>query len=111
MNTNSWGINPYARYFAISKGNFGFYLQGGVSYVSYGDDVHLYQNIDDEEYLLIKNTFYVGINPGISYKLGERFRLTAAFGNLGYTHYGEDLSRFALNVDMSSLRFGLYWSF
>ena len=114
MNTyswGSWGINPYVRYFAISKGNFGFYLQGGVSYVFYGDDEYLYQNIDDEEYLLIKNIFYVGINPGISYKLGDSFGLTAAFGNLGYTYYGEDLSRFGLNVDMSSLRFGLFWTF
>jgi len=102
VKTTSFGINPYARYFLISKGNFGFYMQGGLSYVSSKDDS------DDAEAF---NTFYIGINPGVCYKLGDNFGVTASFGNLGYTSYGEDVSAFGLNVDMSSLRFGLHYSF
>ena len=102
VKTTAFGVNPYVRYFAISKGNFGFYLQGGLSFVS---------TKADYEGAAALNTFYIGINPGVSYKLGDKFGLTAAFGNLGYASYGEDVSEFGLNIDMSSLRFGLHYSF
>ena len=100
VNTTAFGINPYARYFFISKGNFGLYLQGGLSYVS--------SKVEDLDAV---NTFYIGINPGIAYTLGSNFGITASFGNLGYTNYAEEVSRFGLNVDASSLRIGLHYSF
>ena len=102
VNTIAIGFNPYARYFMISKGNFGFYLQGGFSFVTSMVDI---DGVDPV------NTFYIGINPGISYSLGKHFGLTAAFGNLGYTSYNKDHDNFGLNVDMSSLKFGLSWLF
>ena len=107
VKTTAFGVNPYVRYFLISKGNFGFYLQGGLSYVSSKLDVD-----GADAY----NIFYVGINPGVSYKLTDNFGINASFGNLGYTDFGkndadESVSNFGLNVDMTSLRFGLFWAF
>ena len=108
--TTSFGVNPYVRYFAISKGNFGLYLQGGLSFISC--------TADEPDPITWKpksgdafNVFNIGINPGISYKLGDNFGVTAAFGYLGYASVGDDASAFGLNVDMSTLRFGLSWSF
>ena len=93
-------FNPYARYFLIQDGDFGFYLQGNVDLLM------------ETEY----KTTYFGINiaPGVSYNVGP-FTATAAFGWLGFettsVDGGDSDSTFGLSLKMSSLKFGLSYNF
>jgi outer membrane protein len=100
---SAFGIAPYVRYFLIQSGNFGLYLQGGGQY-SFVDD-----GSDDNT-----NYFNIGVLPGISYKFSDKFSATASFGWLGYenTKKGDaKLDEFGLQLDGSSLKFGLYYNF
>ena len=96
-----FGFNPYARYFVIQDGDFGFYLQGNVKFLT--------------ETSAKTNTFGINIAPGISYNVGP-FTATAAFGWLGFetTSYDGPIdsdNRFGLSLKMSSLNFGLSYNF
>lgn len=99
----AFSVAPYFRYFLVQKGNFGLYLQGGGQYTSVDDDS------DDKT-----NYFNIGILPGISYSFSDKFSATASLGWLGYenTKKGDrKLNEFGLNLDGSSLKFGLYYNF
>ncbi len=89
-----FGVNPYARYYAYKFGKFGFYLQGGFELWN-GNDA---------------TTWSVNIKPGVQYGISERFAINATFGKLGYFDYDGD-SEFALDLDGSSLNFGLTYKF
>ena len=104
-NPFAFRLSPYGRYFLIQDSGFGFYLQGGIDFLS-----------ESESVLGPKNSLFgIGINPGISYNVGP-FTATAAFGWLGFQTYSEDgvddnLNSFGLNVNMASLKFGLSYNF
>ena len=99
-NVITWGVNPYARFYAVKADRFGFYLQGGVSYAS-----------EKEESASEADTmFYAGIKPGVSYSISDRFTINATFGNLGYFDNGH-YSNFELSLSAATLAFGLTISF
>ncbi|MCL2510493.1 MAG: porin family protein [Bacteroidales bacterium] len=114
LKTTAFGVNPYARYFLISAGNFSFYVQGGLSYVS--STAEYIAGVDADGKAKIEkadaiNTLEIGFNPGIAYKLGDKFGLTASFGKLYYKDLGEDTNELGLKIDASSLKLGLHYSF
>jgi len=100
-NPFAFRFNPYARYFLVQDGNFGFYLQGGVDFMT--------------ETASKINVLGIGINPGVSYNIGL-FTATAAFGFLGFETLGgdgisESVSVFGLDLNMATLNFGLSYNF
>ncbi|MFR9165695.1 MAG: outer membrane beta-barrel protein [Dysgonomonas sp.] len=67
-------INPFVRY-TFLKGNIGaLFIDGGVK-AKFGKAL-------DEDL----TEYGVGITPGAIINVGNGFSVTAAFGNLGYTH-------------------------
>ena len=105
LNCTSFGIAPYFRYFLVQKGNFGLYLQAGGQFATSKYD---YDDAESTTY------FNVGVLPGISYSFSDKFSATASFGWLGYEQAKQDdakMSEFGLNLDGSSLNFGLYYNF
>lgn len=102
---NTFGVNPYARYYFLNSGNFRLYGQLGFVYSSSDPDI---DNADSTDYLEF------AVRPGISYNVSDRFAINATFGALGYSQEKEGdykESTFGLNLDMSSLRFGFTVSF
>lgn len=95
-------VNPYLRYYAIQEGNFGLYLQGNVNW--------------EYETEAKENTIGVFFNPGVSYAISSKFTATATFGRLGYQYSKADADKdakneFGLKLNMSSLNFGLSYTF
>lgn len=108
----NFGISPYVRYFLHQGDNFGFYLQGGVDFL---------QEKSEDTYKgeSTTTTWGVGLLPGVSYALSSHFSVLASFGTLGYTsnevkETGADNrtnNTFGLNLDASTLKFSLRYTF
>ena len=110
---NSFGINPYVRYYACTADKFSFYVQGGFEFVS---------SKADAEGAKAANNFGVNIRPGVQYSLSDKFAINATFGELGFSsgknyHYGAGdpvevkETNFGLNLSMATLLFGITYSF
>lgn len=98
--TSVFGFNPYVRYHICASNRLTFYLQGGFDLAS----------LDPDEGS--SSTYWgVGINPGVAYRMSDKFTLTAAFGYLGYQDFDDDHTRFGLDLDMSTLKLGLNFKF
>ncbi len=102
LTLNTFGVNPYVRYHFIAKGAFKMYGQADFIYASAKQDADGAESTD---------FFSVGVKPGVSYNLSDCFAINATFGNLGYEDMKDTYSRFGLNLDMSSLKFGFTVSF
>ena len=104
--THSYSFAPYARYNFIRKDKFKLFLDGGVEITSLGSD--------EQEYTI----WNVGIKPGLSYSLTEKFSLVAHMGFLGYQKVDDDLlggsliyrNGFGFDFD-NNVSFGVYYSF
>ena len=105
---NTFGINPYFRYYASGIGEkFKIYLQAGFTYAKTETDI---EGAFDLTY------FDIMVRPGISYNFTDIFAINATFGKLGYSKTSIDkiddsINEFGLNLDTSSLRFGFTVSF
>ena len=77
-NSNTWSINPYVRYTFVHAGNFSVFCDGGIAYSS----KHFNGTTD---YRTNTNTFSIGVNPGIAYKLSDKVSILAHFGDLSYS--------------------------
>ncbi len=94
-------LNPYARYYACTVDKFSFYVQGGFHFATSK------YNYDNAESV---NTMGILIKPGVSYNLSDKFAINATFGNLGWENFKQDeykVNSFGLNLDMSTLLFGI----
>jgi len=100
VKTSMFGINPYARYYACTADKFSFYLQGGFHYTS--------GKTEDADAF---NNWGINIKPGIAYNLSDKFAINATFGNLGYNDFNGDASSFGLDINMSTLLFGVTYKF
>ncbi|MDR0294760.1 MAG: porin family protein [Prevotellaceae bacterium] len=99
--TTIWGVSPYARFYPIKAERFGLYLQAGVSFLS----------SKHENASKASNMFYAGIRPGVSYNLSDSFAIHATFGDLGFWDLPGDQSIFGLNLNTSTLLFGITIAF
>lgn len=107
--SNMFTINPYVRYKFVHRGNFCFFLDGGLDYSTR----HINGTSD-----LVGNMNSVGISfrPGISYAISPRVGLVAHMGELGYAHDWMDVKtiddtimhdKFILGIT-NSISFGAY---
>ncbi len=101
--TNSFAINPYARYKAVKAGNFTFFLDGGFAYQL----AHTH-GVDDNT-----NTWEIAIKPGFSYAVSPKVSLVAHVGKLGWAFSKTgDIKTNQVNIGVdNAVSFGAYVSF
>ena len=97
-------FNPYVRYTFLRAGNFSVFADGAFDLAKIEPDE------GDSE-----TAWGIGIKPGISYSINEKFSILAHVGFLGYRDADETISTiykpgFGLNLS-NSLSFSLYNSF
>lgn len=94
-------LAPYARYTFAESGIVKFFVDGGLTYTSYGSDLE-------------GNTWGIGIRPGINIAASEKVGLVAKLGYIGYSKNSDELgggSSFGLGVDNTDISFGVYFNF
>ncbi len=103
--TNTFGIEPYARYTFCKAGNFSVFVDGGLSYAT----IHT-QGVDDN-----LNALGVFVKPGIAYAVSDKVGLVAHLGKgLTYTHsWMKDAVRSnSFGFDLTNaISFGAYYNF
>lgn len=75
-NSNRLSLEPFARYTFWQKGNFRFFVDGGLHFSSL--------SISNYEHPLY--SLGVGISPGLRMVISNRFGLTGHLGSMGYDH-------------------------
>ncbi len=98
-------VSPYARYTFAKFDKVNLFVDGGISYAH--SDFAGSKN----------NTFGVGLKPGVAVNLTEKLSFVSHLGFLGYTNSKDDvegakaLNTFGVDLDATSLSFGLYYNF
>lgn len=99
---NTWAINPYVRYRAVSYGKLNLFVDAGVGYAL----SHLCGS--DET----ANVVRFHVNPGLSYRLTDRFVLVSHIGGIEYQNqwYDKaDVTHSTFNLELSNgLSVGFY---
>lgn len=97
-------VDPYVRWSFVKCDKVSFFIDGGfgVGYAEFADGAIL----DDSQ---IK--FYIGVRPGIKLALTNNVGLVAKLGFIGYQKVINAYETFGLNVNNTSLSFGLYYAF
>lgn len=115
--TNSYfTISPYVRYSFYSLGRLGFFCDGSVSFSRNNIQTMKTENGETKPTDNYRNGFGVALNPGISYRLSDRFSLVAHLGRLSYSSNKPDKSEakatttFSLNLS-NSISFGAFYNF
>ena len=94
-------IAPYARYTFAKTGIASFFVDGGISYTTYGSDAE-------------GSSFGVGFRPGVKLTASKKVDFIAKLGYFGYQKNDDDLGggeAIGLNIDNSSLSFGVLYNF
>lgn len=99
---NGYTINPFVRY-TFLKGNIGgLFIDGGVKYGYYKEDLFSYE-IESHE-------IEAGFRPGVAVVLSSKLSLIGRFGFLGYERrFSDDSYRdsFGFNFDMKNVSLGV----
>lgn len=107
---NSMAVAPYARYSYLTAGPVKLFLDGGFEFetakVKGGDSY---------------NTWNIGIKPGVSIALNQKFSLVAHIGFLGYQDVDDELASayallgkekgWGLKMNGYNMSFGFYYNF
>lgn len=109
LKTTTFGAGAELRY-GWNVGDMTFlYLAPGFSYSK--DTQEQGAGLPDEE----DSEFNIRIVPGVTYKIADAWSIDARFGSLGYNSTkhgdGDSFGTFGLNLNMSSIGFGLWYHF
>ena len=102
------GFGVFGRYYFTPASKFSVYANLGVDYNS------TKPNTDDD---FKENELGIAITPGINYFLSNHFSMEASYGRLGYTSTKSNVSgakgttSFGLDLDLSTISFGLNYKF
>lgn len=123
---STFAFGPFVRYYIPLGTNFYFYGQGGIQvYGGTADETEtaVTQN-GNTTTTVINNTttdlsgFSIGLKPGITYFLNNRFALDASFGLLQFATNGEKRTNYErrsnqidFNLIPNSINFGLSYRF
>jgi outer membrane protein len=114
---NGLGLNAGVRYFFTPADKFSLSIGGQLGYGSissnlgvdeFGDQVVLAEDVKT-------STISFNVPVGLHYFMNDNFAITTTFGGLGYSSSKEDTdgaeakNTFGLNLNMSSLSFGLLY--
>jgi len=94
---NSWAINPYVRYRVASFGNLNLFVDAGVAY-------QLSHTCGSDD---TANGVVFHVNPGLSYRLNDRFVLVSHIGGIDYRHMWYDKADYESNIFRMGLSNGL----
>jgi opacity protein-like surface antigen len=107
--TNEFTVGAFGRYYATPSSQFSIFGELGFDYVSGKQE----QGANE----LKRDGFDIAVGPGVSYFLSSNFAMEASWGMLGYstrkndTPNAEATNSFGLNVNLSSINFGLVYKF
>ena len=98
--TEVFSVNPYARYTFLNSDMVNVFIDGAIGFASYKD---------------LGSAFQAGLHPGIALKASDKISLVAHVGFVGFETYspkhGDSSNAFGLNLDSSSIMFGVYYNF
>ncbi|KAA2218833.1 outer membrane beta-barrel protein [Maribacter flavus] len=114
--SNSIGATPYIRFYKGIGKQLSLYVQGEMGYD------RIWTNTDDPIDSGNESKGYnmfLGIRPGITYFIGNKWALESSIGALGYSYYETEyedgrstkLDSFNLNLDASNIFLGLTYYF
>ncbi len=107
--SSGFGIGAFARYYATPASDFSFVAELGAGYIT-----SKYEQGPIEGKA---NGFVVALTPGVSYFISSNFALEAQIGELSYNTTKPDVDgaestdTFNINLDLSSISFGLLYKF
>ncbi|MEN7548890.1 outer membrane beta-barrel protein [Rapidithrix thailandica] len=109
--TNMFVFSPYARYYKMVSEKVGFFGEGTFAF---GTGKYKPEPTGNKKDL---SSFAVGVTPGITYFITEKIAFEATMGFLGYSQIKAEVdgtddpesekSEFGLNVDLTTLNFGV----
>ena len=106
--SNTFSINPYARYTFVKAGNFSAFVDGGISFAT----IHV-NNLSDQMNNI--SSFGVAVKPGIAYALSEKVGLVAHLGEISYNAMWTKAKNVDVKVNNDSfwnaISFGAYYNF
>lgn len=107
---NGFGLTPYLRFNYVNAGRIKLFLDGGGCF-------EMIDITDADSF----NAWNVGIKPGISIALTERFSLVAHFGFIGYQSADDEIADiystlghdrgWGVKMNGNNLNFGFYYNF
>lgn len=114
--SNSWNAQPYFRYYMGTNEKFKFF---GDLAVSFGGGTTTTYNVLGDPNETKQNTFGINVRPGIQYWFTPRWSMLSTIGRLGYNSTTDDVgggnetttNNFGLNVDFTTLNFGMFFHF
>ncbi|MBN9283156.1 MULTISPECIES: outer membrane beta-barrel protein [unclassified Flavobacterium] len=107
LDQNTFKVGVFGRYYTTPATKFSLFGELGAEYWM-GKD-----KLTDTKV----NTFDIGFRPGLSYFVSNNFALEATFGNLSYNSAKADVdgaeakNTFDLNLNLSSIKFGVVYKF
>jgi hypothetical protein len=114
---NGLGLNAGVRYFFTPADKFSLSIGGQLGYGSISSNLGV-DEFGDQEVLaddVKTSTISFNVPVGLHYFMNDNFAITTTFGGLGYssskadTDGAEAKNTFGLNLNMSSLSFGLLY--
>lgn len=107
--TNEFSVGAFGRYYVTPASKFSVFAELGVDISS--------SKIEQGNFDAKSNGFGVGAGLGVSYFLSNNFAMEASWAGLGFNSDKADFdgaeatTSFGLNVDLSSINFGLIYKF
>ena len=107
VDESSFAFGAHANYFFTPAEKFSFFANIGFDYMSMNDKI-------------AKETisgFGISVVPSVNYFLSNRLAMQASYGSLGYATMKSDatgaeaVNNLGINLDMSSIGFGLTYKF
>lgn len=103
VKTNGFQVSPYLRYTFVKLEKVNVFCDLGLGYA--------YEKKGEAK----KNSFGVGLFPGVAVNLNDKLSFVTKIGALSYTHSkvkdGAKSDNFAIGLDGADLSFGLYYNF
>ncbi|MEG1729136.1 MAG: outer membrane beta-barrel protein [Bacteroidaceae bacterium] len=103
---NAFIVAPYARYTCLKLGSVSLFLDGGFTF-----STSKMKGAEESG-----NAWEIGVKPGISIKLAEKFNFVSHIGFIGYCDKDDNFAGsaskgFGLNLDATNVTFGILYNF
>jgi len=104
---SSFSFGAHANYFFTPAEKFSFFANIGIDYMSENDKIAK----------VTTSGFGLSVVPSVSYFLNDRLAMQASYGSVGYNTMKSDAAgaksenNLGVNLDMSSIGFGLTYKF
>lgn len=107
VNVNLFQVDPYVRYSFLKSGKVNVFVDGGV-------DLGFGWANEHGEKTDVAVTYGIGIKPGVSYQLSDKFSVVAHIGYVGFqggNHASHASDQGGIMLDGNNLSIGFYYNF